>query len=91
MPRYIVERTFADGLRIPVDHEGAEACAAVVENNAKSAVTWIHSYVSEDLRKSFCVYDGPTPEAIRETARNNNLPIDRITAVRVLDPYFYRG
>ena len=54
-------------------------------------MTWVHSYVSQDLRKTFCVYDGPTPEAIRETAQSNNLPIDSITAVSVLDPYFYRS
>jgi len=91
MPRYIVERTFPDGLRIPVNEQGAQACAGVVENNARSGVTWVHSYVSDDLRKTFCVYDAPTPEAIRETARCNNLPVDSITAVGVLDPYFYRG
>ena len=91
MPRYMVERTFPDGLRIPVDAQGAQACAAVVENNARSGVTWVHSYVSQDLRKSFCIYDAPTPEAIRETARNNNLPVDSITSVGVLDPYFYRS
>ena len=34
---------------------------------------------------------GETADAIRETARTNNLPIDSITAVSVLDPYFYRG
>jgi len=91
MPRYLVERTFPDGLRIPVNEQGAQACGAVIENNAKSAVTWVHSYVSEDLRKTFCIYDAPTPDAIRETAQSNNLPIDSITAVSVLDPYFYRG
>ena len=91
MPRFMVERTFPNGLRIPVDAQGAQACLSVVANNAKSGVTWIHSYVSEDLRKSFCIYDGPNPEAIRETASSNNLPIDNITSVSVLDPYFYRG
>jgi hypothetical protein len=91
MPRFIVERTFQDGLRIPVNDDGVRACAAVVETNAGSNVTWIHSYVSEDLSKTFCVYDAPSPEAIRETAQLNNLPIDKITAVTVLDPYFYRG
>lgn len=91
MPRYMVERTFPDGLRIPVNDRGAQACGAVVQNNAKSGVTWIHSYVSEDLRKSFCVYDAPTPEAIREAAGKNNLPVGSITAVSVLDPYFYRS
>ena len=91
MPRFMVERSFPDGLHIPVDNQGADVCLSVVATNAKSGVTWVHSYVSEDLRKTYCIYDGPSPEAIRETASNNNLPIDSITAVSVLDPYFYRG
>jgi hypothetical protein len=91
MPRYIVERSFPDGLRIPVNDKGAAACTGVVANNLKAGVTWVHSYVSEDLKKTYCVYDAPTPEAIRETARSNNLSVDRITPVTVLDPYFYRG
>jgi hypothetical protein len=45
--------------------------------------------VSADKRFTFCVYDAPTPEAIRKTATRNDLPIDQITEVRVLDPYFY--
>jgi hypothetical protein len=89
MPRYIVERTFPDGLRIPRDEKGAESCRSVVERNADDGVTWIHSYVSDDATKTFCVLDGPSPEAIRKTALRNELPVDRITQVRVLDPYFY--
>jgi len=50
----------------------------------------VHSYVSTDNKKTYCVYDAPTVEAIRATAQRNNLPIARITQVRVLDPYFYR-
>jgi Protein of unknown function (DUF4242) len=46
--------------------------------------------VSQDESKTFCVYDAPSPEAIRKTARRNDLPVDRITQVRVLDPHFYR-
>jgi uncharacterized protein DUF4242 len=91
MARFIVERTFPSGLRIPVNGDGASACGTVVDKNTESGVTWVHSYVSEDLRKTFCVYDGPSPDAIREAAERNNLPIDGITPVTVLDPYFYRG
>jgi hypothetical protein len=91
MPRYLVERSFPEGLHIPVNNQGADVCMSVIGTNAKSGVTWVHSYVSDDLKKTFCIYDAPTPDAIRETARNNNLPIDSITAVQVLDPYFYRG
>jgi Protein of unknown function (DUF4242) len=90
MPRYVVERTFHDGFSIPPDEEGARICLSVVDRNAGEGVTWVHSYVSDDRTKTFCVYDGPSPEAIRKTALRNELPVDRITQVNVLDPYFYR-
>ena len=89
MPRYIVERSFTEGLRIPVNDEGKAMCRVVVLNNTEDNVTWGHSYVSDDGTKSFCVYDAPSPEAIRRAAKRNNLPVDRITEVRLLDPYFY--
>jgi uncharacterized protein DUF4242 len=88
MPRYMVEGSFPEGLKIPVDDEGAEICRKLVLDNAEDNVTRIHFYVSDDGQKTFCVYDAPSPEAIRRTARRNNLLIDRITKVRVLDPYF---
>ena len=90
MPRYLVERTFRDGLAIPMDDSGAKVCLNVVENNAQDGVTWIHSYVTPDRAKTYCIYDGPDPEAIRRVAETNSLPVDRITEVRVLDPYFFR-
>lgn len=90
MPRYMVERTFNDGLEIPMNEAGGNLCAAVIGVNAESGVTWVHSYVTEDKKKTFCIYDAPTPEAIRKTAERNGLPVDHITEVRVLDPYFYR-
>ena len=90
MPRYMVERTFPQGLEIPINDEGARVCGIVIGNNAAEGVTWVHSYVSDDRRKTFCIYDAPAPEAIRRTATENGLPVDHITEVRVLDPYFYR-
>jgi hypothetical protein len=90
MARYMVERTFSDGLAIPITDDGAAACLGVVDRNAEVGVTWVHSYVSDDKTKTFCVYDGPDPESIRRAAERNKLPIDRITRVRVLDPYFYK-
>ena len=90
MPRYVVERTFPDGLAIPVNEQGANVCLTVVDNNLQDGVTWIHSYVTVDKKKAFCIYDAPSPEAIRKVAQRNNLPVDRITQVSVLDPYFYK-
>ena len=89
MPRFMVERTFPQGLAIPTDATGAQACLGVVNNNAEHGVTWVHSYVTGDRTKTFCIYDGPDPAAIRRTAERNGLPVDAITEVRVLDPYFY--
>ncbi|MDB5972259.1 MAG: hypothetical protein JWQ90_4709 [Hydrocarboniphaga sp.] len=89
MSRFIVERTFPAGLAVPVSSDGAKACAGIVVNNAEHGVTWVQSYVSADKTRSFCVYDAPSPEAIRQVARRNDLPVDRITAVSDLSPYFY--
>ncbi len=89
MPRFIIERDFPTSLQVPIDPNGVRACLGVVDANAVDGVTWIHSYVSDDKKKSFCVYDGPTPESIRRAAGRTSLPVDRITEVRVLDPYFY--
>ena len=89
MPRYLVQRTFPDGLHIPIDAEGARACLGVVDRNAADGVTWVHSYVTPDKQTSYCIYDAPDPEAIRRTATRNDLPVDAISEVRVLDPYFY--
>src|SRR5436189_3752690 len=89
MPRYVVQRTFPDGLLIPVGDGGADVCLAVIERNSDEGVTWIHSYVSDDKHTTFCVYDAPNPEAVRRTATRNELPLDQITQVRVLDPYHY--
>jgi len=91
MPRYVVQRTFPDGLAIPTTPEGAKTCLNVVENNAEEGVTWVKSYVTTDSSKTFCVYDGPSPESVQRAATANGLPLDAITEVRVLDPYFYTG
>ena len=68
MSRYVVERKFPEGLPIPAGVEGAALCLEIVERNADEGVTWVHSYVSDDRAMTFCVYDAPSPEAIRKTA-----------------------
>ena len=88
MPRYLIERTFPNGLGLTPNEQGRLAANTVIENNAQHGVTWIHSYVTSDKKHTFCIYDAPSPEAIRKVAERNGLPVDRITEVRVLDPYF---
>ena len=89
MPRYLIERTFPNGLALQPTAEGADVCRAVIERNAGDGVTWIHSYVTPKKDRTYCIYDAPDPEAIRRVATRNGLPVERITEVRVLDPYFH--
>lgn len=78
MPRYIVERTFVDGLEIPTTDEGAKTCLQVVQNNAEEQVTWVTSYVTSDRSN---------PTALHEHADLGGFPITAIHRLdRVIDP-----
>lgn len=78
MPRYLVERTFPQGLE------------KIVDTNGALGVTCVHSSVSPDKAKTYGIYDAPNPEAIREAGSRNHVPVDAITEVSVLDPYCYK-
>ena len=69
--------------------EGAQTCRLIIQNNASDGVTWVHTYVTADKKKTFCIYEAPSPEAILNAAERNNLPVDSITQISILDPYFY--
>ena len=76
MPRYVIERNFAEQL---------DLTKAGVENvnliNDKEGVQWIFSFLSADKKKTYCLYDAPNPEAIRSAARRNNIPADAIIEI----------
>jgi len=82
--RYVVERTFPAGALAGLD---ADAKAKVNANNARFGVHWVMSYANADKTKTYCIYEGPDENAIRESARANHIPVDSITEVPVtLDP-----
>ena len=76
MPRYIIERNFAEQLELTKD--GVESIKRVDE---EEGVAWIFSFLSADKKKTYCLYEAPNPEAIRAAARRNNLPADVIIEV----------
>jgi Protein of unknown function (DUF4242) len=78
MPRYMVERTFPDGLHIPMTGEGAIACLGAVDHNADFGVTWVHSYVSEDKTKTFCGQPTMDGEAARLSSQRRRQPNSRV-------------
>jgi len=71
MARYLVEHTF------PMTDEGAQASLTVVGNNSVDGVTRVYSYVTPDRKKTFCIYDAPSPEAIRTARGETQQPAGR--------------
>jgi hypothetical protein len=81
MPLFLIEREFAEAVQL--DPAGAAAIKAV---NADAGVNWLYSFLSADRKKTYCLYEAPSAEAIREAARLNALPADVVIEVSQLRP-----
>jgi len=73
MPLYLIERNFAEQLNLNKD-----AVPAITQVNVDAGVHWIYSFLSADKKKTYCLYEAPNPEAIREAAKKLNIPADVI-------------
>jgi hypothetical protein len=73
MPLFLIERNFAEHLNVNRD-----AATAVTQVNADVGIQWLFSFLSADKRKTYCLYEAPSADAIREAARKLNLPADVI-------------
>ncbi len=81
MPLYVIERNFAEQLDpATLDYAGINLV------NDDVGVRWIYSFLSADKKKTYCVYEAPSPEAIREAAARNGIPADVIVAVEQIGP-----
>ena len=76
MPRYVIERSFAEQLDLT---KGAVENVNLI--NDQEGVQWIFSFLSADKKKTYCLYEAPNPEAIRAAARRNNIPADSIIEI----------
>jgi hypothetical protein len=88
MPRFIVERTVPK-----MSPEEWQAVGKRVASCAQemSGVMWIKSSISEAEGKTYCEFEAPNPEALREHARRASLPVDRIVPVEMqVDPSMFR-
>ena len=76
MPYYIIERNYAEEVVTPV-----EAAPDINLINDEEEVRWLYSFLSIDRRKSYCLYEAPSIEAIRAAAVRAGLPADVVTEV----------
>ena len=78
--RYVIERSFPKGA---LDGLDADAKAQVNRTNAQYGVKWLMSYANAERTRTFCIYEGPSEDAIRAAAKANQLPVDSVTEVPV--------
>ncbi|VVJ21621.1 Uncharacterised protein [Amycolatopsis camponoti] len=76
MPVFLIERRYVDQFEAT-----AEIADEVNRINGEEGVQWLYSFLSKDKRKSYCLYDAPTEEAILQAARRAGLPADVIIEV----------
>jgi hypothetical protein len=76
MPLYMIERTFAD--QLDLTHDDVQL---IDDINADEGVRWLFSFLSADRRRTYCLYEAPSPEAILTAARRANVPADAVVEV----------
>ena len=81
MPLYLIERNFAEQLDL-----APEAAAHIKLINDETGVNWLFSFLSADKKKTYCLYEAQTAEAIREAARRAGIPADVIVEVSNVRP-----
>ena len=81
MALFVIERHFAEQLQVT-----PEVARLVTEINNDVGVHWLFSFLSADKKKTYCLYEAPDADAIREAARRANVPADVIVEVTQLRP-----
>ena len=84
MPLYVIERNFADQLELTDDD-----VRLIQTVNGDEGVHWLFSFLSADKKKTYCLYEAPNAEAIREAAQRLNVPADEIIEVGELRPEMF--
>ena len=86
MPLFIIERNFSEKLEL--DRGGA---ARITEVNDDCNVHWLFSFLSADKKKTYCLYEAPSAEAIREAAREHERPLTINRVGSLLGIFFNPG
>ncbi|MBR0822454.1 DUF4242 domain-containing protein [Bradyrhizobium liaoningense] len=84
MPRFMIERNFAE--RLEMTKEGTDRVNRI---NDEEGVKWLLTFLSADKRKTYCLYEAESAEAIRNAARRNDIPADVIIQVDEITPAMF--
>jgi hypothetical protein len=81
MPLFVIERTFAEQLELTGDD-----VRLIDEINAGEGVNWLFSFLSADRRRTYCLYEAPSADAIIAAAQRANVPADAVVEVDAAAP-----
>ncbi len=84
MPMYVIERRFAEQLELTGDD-----VKLIEEVNADEGVRWLFSFLSADRRRSYCLYEAPSPDLIVAAARRAGIPADEVVEVSRISADMY--
>ena len=84
MPLFLIERNFAQ--EVNLDDAGF---LQIQQINDEIGVQWLFSFLSADKRKTYCLYEAPSADAIRAAARKANIPADVVIEVEELRPEMF--
>ena len=84
MALFLIEREFAEA--IGMTQEGIDAQEA---DNDERDFTWLFSFLSADKRKSYCLYEAPSAEALRQQADDLGIPANVIVEVSEINPKLF--
>jgi hypothetical protein len=76
MPLYMIERAFAEQLELTTGD-----VKLIEEVNADEGVRWLFSFLSADRRRSYCLYEATSPDAIIAAAQRVGIPADVVVEV----------
>jgi hypothetical protein len=83
MALYMIERSFADQLDLTDDD-----VELIEEVNSDEGVRWLFSFLSADRRRTYCLYEAPSPDAILAAAQRADVPADVVVEVSAATPQF---
>lgn len=86
MPLFLIERTFAEQLELTSDD-----VTLIEDVNAEEGVSWMFSFLTADRRRTYCLYEAPSPEAILIAARRAKVPADKVIEVERFVPAEHRA
>ena len=81
VPLYVIERNFADQLELTDDD-----VRLIQTVNGDEGVHWLFSFLSADRRRTYCLYEAPSADAIMAAAKRANVPADVVVEVDAAAP-----